>query len=158
LLALAACTLHAAGSTELVYKLHLPNPAARVEWTAPIPANWEVTVAVDTARCQLFCVYRIKRGTPSGVLLAPPTVVIRIYSDFVSIPQTVTVDPAGLTLPTAAGETDAPRDCPYMPGRKLFAAVPVRRAAGAPSTPPQPQHFSASHAGPATAAAVPLRI
>jgi hypothetical protein len=155
---MVAVALRAADSPDLVYKFHLLKPAAKVEWTSASVGNWDVTVTVDPAQCELSCAYRLKRNSPAAHLLAPPAVVVRVYSDLVSIPRTVTFDPAGLNLPAAARRVPLSRDSPYMPGRRLLAAALPPTRGHLPPAPPQSHHSSASRAPVLPAAAAPLRI
>ncbi len=124
LLALAAGLLRAADSPEFLYRFHLPNRASKVEWTSTGAANWDVTVTVDAAKCRLTCSYRLKRDSPAARLLAPPVVVVRVYSDYVSLPYKLKVDPAGLEFPWAAAKSRPWSGNPYLPRRKLVAAAP----------------------------------
>ncbi len=156
LLALAAGILRAADTPDLVYKFHLALPAAKAEWSSTGVSNWDVTVTLDAAKCEITCAYRLKRQSPA-YRLAPPAVAVRIYSDLVSVPDVVTVDPAGLNLPTAARNLPGPKDHPYIPGRKVIAAAPPQASEGLPAASPQRQPDSAGRP-PALAAAAPLRI
>jgi len=124
LLVLAAGLLRAADSPELIYRLHLSNHVTRVEWTSAKLGNWDVTVSVDAVTCELVCAYRLKRGSPAAHILAPPPVVVHVYSDAVSLPERVTVDPAGLEFPVAAGKLRPQQNFGYLPARKIFAAAP----------------------------------
>ncbi|MDR3703394.1 MAG: hypothetical protein P4L56_27345 [Candidatus Sulfopaludibacter sp.] len=133
LLALAAGLLRAADSPEFLYRFHLPSRAAKVDWTSASAGNWDVTVTVDAVKCRLTCAYRLKRGSPAASLLAPPVVFVRVYSDFVSLPYKLTVDPAGLEFPAAAARFRPRYDYPYLPGRKLVATAPPRVLTALPS-------------------------
>lgn len=121
--------LRASESPDFVYRIRLANPDARVEWSAshtgPISQNWEVTVAVDRQACEVSCSYRLKRSSGLHVqMLAPPKVVVQVYSDGVSLPQTVSIDPGGLDIPALTRRALESRDKLYMPVRKLFPGVP----------------------------------
>jgi hypothetical protein len=121
---LAAGLLRAADSPEFLYRFHLSSRAARVEWTSASAGSWDVTVRVDDANCQLICAYRLKRNSPAARLLAPPVVSVLVYSDFVSLPDKLTVDPAGLEFPAAAAKSRPRSGFLYLPGRRLLAAAP----------------------------------
>ena len=121
--------LRASDSPDFVYRIRLASPDAKVEWSAShtgaISQNWEVTVAVDRQACEVSCSYRLKRGSGLKVpTLAPPKVVVQVYSDGVSLPQTVSIDPGGLDLPAFMRRAVVSPDRLYMPVRKLFAGVP----------------------------------
>ncbi|SPE40726.1 hypothetical protein SBA3_3880019 [Candidatus Sulfopaludibacter sp. SbA3] len=150
--------LRAAESPDLIYKFHLARPPAKAEWSSTRVGNWDVTVTWDAAKCEISCAYRFKRQPTAANLLAPPVVSVRLYSDFVSIPEVVTVDPAGLSLPTVALHSAVSSNQPYIPGRKLAAAVPPRVCEGLAAASPQLQQFSVSRPAALAAATVPLRI
>jgi len=157
LLALAAGLLRAADSPEFLYRFHLPNRATKVEWTSTGAANWDVTVTVD-AKCRLTCSYRVKRGSPAARLLAPPVVVVRVYSDYVSLPHKLTVDPAGLEFPWAAAKNRPRSGNPYLPCRKLVAGAPPWVYAALPAA-SQAAHLSVPGATPGPSPLhAPLRI
>ena len=158
LLAVAAGLLRAADSPDLLYKLRLPHSAAKVEWSSAQVGNWEVTVTVDPATCELSCAYRLKRHSVAANLLAPPAVVFRIYSDGVSAPSTVTVDPAGLTSPTACGRACQFRGRAYLPGRRIVAQAPQREWSGLTAVLRPPQVLTEVLPEPASLALLPLRI
>ena len=124
LLALAAGLLRASDSADLIYRFHIANRAAKVEWSSVAAGNWDVKVTVDPASCLVTCSYRLKRSAPAAHLLAPPVVVVRVYSNFVSLPDTLTVDPAGLEFPSAGARRSPSAGFLYLPGRKLLAASP----------------------------------
>ena len=130
---MAAGLLRAADSPDFLYRFRLPVRAARVEWTSASVGNWDVSVTVDTAKCQLTCAYRLRRNSPAARMLAPPVVSVLVYSNFVSLPQKLTVDPAGLEFPTAAAKFRPRFDYPYLPGRKLLAASPPAVLASLPA-------------------------
>jgi hypothetical protein len=158
-------SLRAANSPDLVYRIHIDGPGARVEWSTSghilLPANWEVTVTVDEAQCAVYCEYRLKRdasGRPAGRVMAPPVVTVQVSYDAVSQPQTVTIDPGGVELPTVVRRYISQRDNPYVPGRKWFAAAPKRATESTLAERLLPQLVSANRRILVPGAALPLRI
>ena len=164
---------------QAVYTIHLPEFGAQAKFavrasieTAPASGagsgsatrvgDWEVTVAVDLSRCEIYCVYRQRRdgsGRTPVVSLLPPVTVIRVYGDPASAPTTVIVDPAGLRLPVVGSLVLPIRDEEYIPGRKLFtAALDGESGSKAPSS--DRAHFVRSAIQPETAFCkiTPLRI
>ncbi len=125
MLALAAGLLRASDTADLVYRFHLGSHFAKVEWSAAATGNWDVEVAVDPANCQVTCSYKLKHNSPAARLLAPPVVVVRVYSDFVSLPEQFTADPAGLEFPSAAAKLQTSQGFFYLPGRKLRRVRPL---------------------------------
>jgi len=124
--------LRAADSPDLIYRVRIANPTARVEWAASLSGlvsnDWEVTVTVDREACEVSCAYRFKRnGAIRSASLAPPKIIVQVYSDGVSLPQTVSIDPAGLDFPAATRRAVVSRDRLYMPVRKLFPGAPGRQ-------------------------------
>jgi hypothetical protein len=124
--------LRAADSPDLIYRVRIANPTARVEWAASLSGlvsnDWEVTVTVDRDACEVSCAYRLKRDrTVRSASLAPPKIVVQVYSDGVSLPQTVSIDPSGLDFPAATHRAVISRDRLYMPARKLFPGAPGKQ-------------------------------
>lgn len=158
LLALAGGFLRAAESPDLVYKLRLPRSAARVDWHGAIPANWDVTVSVDPETCVLSCEYRLKRHSPAAKLIAPPALTLRVYSDFVSLPQTFVVDPAGLESPSLVRMAAAFPGATYIPGRKNISSPALRQSAGLPALSAFLQGIRSSYRQAGSPLVVPLRI
>src|SRR5579872_379710 len=54
--------------------------------------DWEVTIALDLARCEITCVYRRLRETTH---LLPPVAEIHLHSESGPLPDAVVLDPAG---------------------------------------------------------------
>lgn len=122
LLGFAASAIHAHTSV-----VHLPKAPSHVEWTVQggLSNDWEVTVTLDAAHCDIYCEIRRKPDSfgriPAMDLLLPPSVAVRIFSDAVSQPITTIIDPAGRTTPAArrqARECDAEA---WGPGKKALA-------------------------------------
>lgn len=116
-----------------VFTIHVPQTPSRIELsvgngsvrTSAMPAatsvgDWEVTVAFDADRCEISCVYRRIRDVTHWL---PPVAVIRFYASPGSQPTNITIDPAGLTLPTATGRALVVPEQTCMPPRRLLGAV-----------------------------------
>ena len=149
------------GSRTYVIHLSGSKPLAKVELSvAPASAEWEVTAVYDAARCEIHCTWRRKRDVFGTIpLWLPPIAAFRIYSNFVSAPATVTIDPAGLGLPCAARDAPLRHEAIFVPARKLFIAAPAQRSSYGAPKPPR-THLSPS-IGPAdttSASSLPLRI
>ena len=127
--------------------------------------GWEVTVALDTAHCVIHCTYRRTREA----LLLKPITSIRIYAGPGSNggqgpgaggqTTTVTVDPAGLGLPSIASHVMI---CPEefgLPGRGWAAAFVVPDREGrAPASIHAGAILSGTHSPAAETPVLPLRI
>lgn len=148
------------------YTIHLSDstPLAKVELSVtPASAGWDVTADYDADRCEIHCSWRRKRDAfgsmPPFLHLLPPIAVIRIYSNFVSRPATVTIDPAGLGLPGATRDVPLRPDAIFIAARKLFVTPPARRGdCGAPTWPRAHFLSSTKQADIASSSALPLRI
>ena len=148
------------------YTIHLVDstPLAKVELSVtPASTEWDVIADYDAERCEIHCSWRRKRDAfgslPPFLHLLPPIAVIRIYSNFVSRPVTVTIDPAGLGLPGAARDVPLRLDAIFIAARKLFVTPPALRDDG--GTPKRPRaHFLSTTKQPdiASSSALPLRI
>lgn len=126
--------LRATEAPDLVYRIRLASPNAKVEWSeghaSLVPSNWEVTVTVDRQACEVSCSYRLKRDGVRPVL-APPKVIVQVYTDGVSLPQTVDIDPGDLESPVAGRRASVTPNRLYMPARKLFGAALPQSQQGA---------------------------
>jgi hypothetical protein len=158
LLALAAGLLRASDSADLIYRFRIANRAAKVEYTSAAVGNWDVQVTVDPVTCQITCSYRLKRNSPAAHLLAPPVVVVRVYSNFVSLPDAMTIDPAGLDVPSAVGKPKPSAGFLYLPGRKLLAASPPRILSALPAAAHAERPEIVSRRSDLSALTLPLRI
>jgi hypothetical protein len=149
-----------------IYTIHLSisKPPVKIELPAiQNSAEWEVTAAYDSALCEIHCFFRRKRDawgrTPLASLLLPPIASIRIYTNFVSQPATVIVDPAGAGLPCAARDTPLTWDAIFIPARRVFVTVPAHRHAYAAPDSPETHFFSSTNQPEVTSSASqPLRI
>jgi hypothetical protein len=109
--------------------IHVPEAARglRVEWAATDgwSNDWEVAVTFDAAHCDVYCAIRRKRDAlgrvPAMDLLLPPAVAVRVFSDSVAVPFTVTVDPAGRTAPAAVNRSASFGDSVCTVGKREFA-------------------------------------
>jgi hypothetical protein len=79
--------------------------------------DWEVTVAVDTERCEISCVYRRIR---EATRLLPPVTEIRLHTGSGSTPARFVIDPAGLRLPIVSRMPGAATELCMIPGRGLL--------------------------------------
>ena len=113
-------------------EVRIPAPGVtRIESPAVTrQGNWEVSVSFDPVLCEISCVYRLRGDrfgrAPVSDLLLPPAVDIRLFSDGVSAPSTVTVDPARTREPAFAPEVHTVREA---------VVVPVARATRKPAGP-----------------------
>jgi hypothetical protein len=150
-----------------IYTIHLSEsrPVAKIELSvAQTSAEWEVTAVYDSTACEIHCSWRRKRDAfgpaPRGSFLLPPIATIRIYANFVSqSPAVIVVDPAGLGLPGAMGDTPLTPAAACIPARRLIvAALSQREDTGPPNRPRA--HFLSSTNQPevTSAASLPLRI
>ena len=138
----------------------IPSPGAtRIEAPAVTrQGNWEVSVSFDPVLCEISCVYRLRgdrfRRAPMSDLLLPPAVDIRVFSDGVSAPSTVTVDPARTREPALAAEAHAVYEAAVMPVARATRKpeLPVL-ALSRTHTPRLPDRLSIARDCP-----VPLRI
>ena len=155
--------LRARSASDRAYTIHLPGstPPAKIELSvAQTSAEWEVTADYDAARCEVHCSWRRKRDEfePSA-LLPPPIATIRIYSDFVSPPESVTADPAGLGFPRVTRDLPLSLESIFMPARRLFAMSPAQRDGDGTHTRPRLRFLSSSKPLDApSASSLPLRI
>ena len=148
------------------YTIHLSpsTPLAKIELSVTqASAEWEVTATYDPALCEIHCVSRRKRDwfgrTPLASLLLPPFAAIRIYTDFVSKPAIVIVNPAGLGLPCATRDIPFTQEAIYFPSRKLSAIVLARMDAASVSHWSQAHFLSSANQSEVTLpASLPLRI
>jgi hypothetical protein len=136
---------HYSGSQ--IYTIHIPNsrPPSKFEFSvaysyteenfhgvalagvSPVRTylgDWEVTVAVDLGRCEIYCAYRripdaLGRTRLIGLLL-PPITAIRVYAESESKSTTIIVDPAGLRFPAATSNALVARESLYLPGKRVF--------------------------------------
>ena len=117
--------------------------------------GWEVTVALDTAHCVVHCTYRRTREA----LLLKPITSIRIHTVPGSKPTTVTVDPAGLTLPSMASQVTISPEEFGLPVRGWAAALLVSEGEGrAPVSIRAGASIAGTRSPAAQTAALPLRI
>ncbi len=158
LLALAAGLLRAADTPNFLYKFHLPGRAVQVDWTPLQRSDWDVTVRVDPANCEIICEYRLKTGRTAARLVAPPAMRLRVFTDFVSLPLKLTLDPGGVENPSAMAQARAPSDSPYLPGRKLIAFARPERLGTTPATGTPAERERPAFAAPAATLAAPLRL
>ncbi|MBZ5617552.1 MAG: hypothetical protein LAQ69_02280 [Acidobacteriia bacterium] len=169
-----------------IYSIHIPapGPQSTFEWSVTysstdvgllhaVPASvfpvstrlgdWEVTVAVDLARCEIYCAYRripdaLGRTRLTGLLL-PPITAIRFYTDSASNPTTLIVDPAGLRYPAATSTVPVSQEKLYIPGRRAFAIVLVAEGDDRAPASLRAHSFSSTNNPETTARpALPLRI
>jgi hypothetical protein len=155
--------LQAGDASDRTYTIHLPptTTPAKIELTvAQSSAEWEMAAVYDAARCEIHCSWRRKRDALGPMpLLAPPIAEVRIYSNFVSPPATVTVDPAGVGEPYATQDVPLSRESTFIPARRLFVTALAQQAdSGGPKSPRT--HFLSSTQQPEItfASSLPLRI
>ena len=122
--------------------------------------GWEVEVTVDEETCEISCDYRLRRDrfgrAPVTDLLLPPAIDIRIYTDGVSLPTTVTIDPAHTREPVLRSGGLATPDEALLPGARVDVrpptdASPVRKG-------PDPAGRAADAPAVACVASTPLRV
>jgi len=124
------------------YTIHLSDsrPPVKIETlVTQASAEWEVTASYDSALCEIHCSWRRKRDafgrTPLISLFQPTVAIIRIYTDFASLPATVIVDPAGLGSPRAASSLSSNHEAAFMPARRLLGVTLARLLHTAPPAP-----------------------
>jgi hypothetical protein len=154
------------------YTVHIPaSPGVRIVWSVGYTpavsspsqngsgllqsAGWDVAVSFDAAKCGITCTYRRKRNAMAGFL--PPVATIQIFTGGSAKPETVLVDPAGLTIPDWARHSLAPPDQPCLPGRRFLAAGLVHSARAAAPRPPQAHFMPPAYAAASSSAPYPLR-
>jgi hypothetical protein len=97
-------------------------PAIRV-------GDWEITVAVDTVRCEVHCSYRrVAQAFGQTTLVAhaaPPLTVIRLYTGAASNPATLIIDPARLNVPTIRTNSPVSRGQLFLSARRSSAPMLV---------------------------------
>ena len=99
--------------------------------------GWEVTVALDIARCEVHCIYKRKRdslwlASRPGLLL-PPITEIRVFPGSASPPITWVVDPAGLGFPSAVSNIPISCEVLCMPAKRIFTTpLPLEGDSKAP--------------------------
>jgi hypothetical protein len=155
--------LHAREASDRAYTIHLPGATAvaRIELSVEqTSTEWEVTALYDAARCEIHCLWRHKRDALGlAPLLAPPIAALRIYSNFVATPYTVSVDPAGLGLPGAMRDGPLCRAAAFLPARRLFVTSPAQCGDGGAPERPRAHFFSSTRLPNVISASLaPLRI
>jgi hypothetical protein len=137
-----------AASAESVHTIAVPG-ATGVEAPAVTRfGSWEVAVSFDPGRCEIACVYRLRRDrfgrAPAFDFLLPPAVAIHVF--YGAADTTVLVDPAHSREPSAAPEDRLDIKLAALPTARVepqpaLTANAVRRVDPAPAR-------SASHARP----------
>lgn len=144
MLALAVClagTLHAQ-----VYLFRFPaaKPPVRiglaVGYSTPASSEfsaspssgaggWEVTVAFNSAHCEILCTYRRKPDSHGQIhfadLVLPPLSTMQVFTEGASRPTLIMVDPAGLGGPRAVRPRDSIPQMACLTPRKLMLTLPV---------------------------------
>lgn len=150
--------------TAQTYVIPIPHAAARaVSYTASVSADagWDVTVDLDSDRCELHCTYRRKPDTSQIPLIArllPPVTTIHFYADAASKPETAIVDPAGITHPAMGSRTLPIQANLCLPGRKLFAAIPAAEVTDSVRPGSPSRGFAIRLSFPISLPVLPLRV
>jgi len=153
------CGPKAKFAMRLAYLPEPTRPDREAGWLQPAApvrlGGWEVTVVFDPVHCDLYCTYRRKPGTAR---LLPPLAAIQIYASPMAKPRTVTVDPAGLSNPSAARSLPVAAERACLPGKKLYLSIWGLRAKPVHGAAPVPRLSAGPHLETAPEAVAPLRI
>jgi hypothetical protein len=126
-----------AASAESVHTIAVPGAIAIEAPAVTRFGNWEVAVSFDSGRCEIACVYRLRRDrfgrAPAFDLLLPPAIAIHVFPAHSDEPSAAPEDRLDIelaALPTARAKPQPP-----------LTANAARRVAPAPAR-------SASHSRP----------
>ena len=150
-----------------IYTYRIPEAAratgVTVVFNGAAAAGWDVSVAVDPIRCEIYCTYKQRRSAmePAALarLLPPPLAIVQVSRGWPELPVTFTVDPSGLGQPAATAEAALLPGSDFLPRRRLFIAASLRTLAHADAVPPiSPLLIPANSPQAPPAAVTPLRV
>jgi hypothetical protein len=119
--------------------------------------DWEISVAFDATRCEIYCAYRRFGRTPLTSLMRPPIAAIQIWRTPQSQPEVVWADPAGLSLPRVTGRVPVRPEKLWITSKESFTAT-LRSLHGDVSAPTLPQRGESTSLARVHFASAPLRI
>lgn len=130
--------------------------------TASSAGGWEVSIAVDTSACKLYCTYRHRSGWKQTLALAAlspkPQATVQIFDRLRPVAETVVLDPSGmqdhgkcrrarLAAKNATALSRRWMTVAFAPGQAVFAPLQHERISSLFIAPPRP-----------VTAALPLRV
>ena len=124
-------------------------------------SGWDVSVAVDTADCKMYCTFHRKHlpGMPASLLdQAIPIATIHVYGKLGPSASVVVLDPAGVTLPDVRNYLAFAPPIDGANSRRYFLATVAARSEKLAGYEDQRFHLDPFAVTPGALTPLPLRI